>query len=512
MAKRFKTDRMQPAGFQHADHRRPISRRDFLAQGLIGGLGIVTAPSLLGLFAGARDARAAAADCGAGLALGSKGIPFMCFDLAGGANIAGSNVLVGKQGGHLDLLDTAGYTKLGISSLPDASGANVDYSLGLPFHSQSSLLAGIKAVASPEALNNVDGCVICARSNDDTQNNPHNPMYGIAKAGANGSILNLVGSSNSLSGGNSVAPTNHIEAKLRPTKIATERDTRGLIDVGKLSTQLGPTGSVEAMKAIEQLSALKTGKIDEADAVKTLINSAYTGAREKIECNSDPNVLDPTADVKIQGIINKALNRATVDATVVTADSDFLKTSSVMKLVINGYAGAGTVQFGGYDYHTGNRTVGDAKDLKAGQAIGAALEYAHQQNKALMIYVFSDGAVSSDGKVDAVNSKLVWTSDNGTCAAVFMLVYNPSGGRPTLSKPDTRQMGYYRANGSVETTAAPFANSVSTLAETVVLNYLALNGKAGDFDKVLPNNGLGTATDWDKYIAFAPMSLTDAQR
>ena len=35
---------------------------------------------------------------------GAGKIPFICFDLAGGANMAGSNVLVGGQGGQLDFL------------------------------------------------------------------------------------------------------------------------------------------------------------------------------------------------------------------------------------------------------------------------------------------------------------------------------------------------------------------------------------------------------------------------
>ena len=41
------------------DHGRPVSRRDFLSQGLTAGLGLVTAPSLFGLFANPRMAAAA---------------------------------------------------------------------------------------------------------------------------------------------------------------------------------------------------------------------------------------------------------------------------------------------------------------------------------------------------------------------------------------------------------------------------------------------------------------------
>ena len=106
---------------RHSAHHRPVTRREFLAQGFVRGLGILAAPTLFSLFANPRAARAALAPdiealkTGCGIeTLGAGKIPFICFDLAGGANIAGSNVLVGKQGGQLDFLSTAGYSKLGL--------------------------------------------------------------------------------------------------------------------------------------------------------------------------------------------------------------------------------------------------------------------------------------------------------------------------------------------------------------------------------------------------------------
>ena len=114
-----------PMPYRHENHARPVTRRDFLAQGLIGGMGLAAGPSLLGLFGNSPDAYAAAAECGIEVSLKDSGkVPFICFDLAGGANIAGSNVLVGQQGGQLDPLDAAGYNKLGIanSMLPSLPG------------------------------------------------------------------------------------------------------------------------------------------------------------------------------------------------------------------------------------------------------------------------------------------------------------------------------------------------------------------------------------------------------
>ena len=482
--------------FRHENHARPVTRRDFLAQGLISGVGLAVGPSLLGLFGSSPEAYAAAAECGIAVSpQGSGKVPFICFDLAGGANIAGSNVLVGKQGGQLDPLDAAGYNKLGIASsmLPSLPG-QVNTELGLAFHASSSLLAGIKSKATAATLANVEGCVVCVRSNDDTQNNPHNPMYGIAKAGAKGQLVALLGTQNSVSGGNSVAPANQIDATLQPTKVSSVNDTKGLVDTGKLAAQLGGSGAVRVMQAVERLSGAKSGKLPEADVVKKLLNCAYSGTTEKVQQFGNPDVLNPALDANINTLFPN-----------VTADGDFLKTAAIMKLVLEGYAGAGTVQLGGFDYHTGNRTVGDARDLKAGQAIGAVLEYARIKNKPVMIYVFTDGAVSSNGNADAdAGGKLVWTSDNGTCGAVFMLVYNPVS-RPKLKTADARQLGYYRPNGSVETGATPLSNNVTQLAEAVVLNYLALHNEVGRFSQVIPAQGLGPASSWDSFVMFQPI-------
>src|SRR5262245_35866057 len=104
-----------------AAHKRPVTRRDFLAQGLRAGVGTIIAPTVFGLFANPRAAMAALspdlealkASCGIGV-IGAGKIPFICIDLAGGANMAGSNVLIGGPGGQQDFLTTAGYGRLGL--------------------------------------------------------------------------------------------------------------------------------------------------------------------------------------------------------------------------------------------------------------------------------------------------------------------------------------------------------------------------------------------------------------
>ena len=189
---------------RHPDHPLPRTRRDFLRSGLIAGAGYVTAPTFFSLFANPRKAYATLApdiqqlaqDCGVSTQ-GAGKIPFICFDLAGGANLNGSEALIGGAGGQLDFLTSAGYANLGLPGdmVPNAPNSAspthnfINTQLGLAWHSDGAILRGILTRASAGTLAGVNGAVIPALSENDTINNPHNPMYGIYMAGANGSLL-----------------------------------------------------------------------------------------------------------------------------------------------------------------------------------------------------------------------------------------------------------------------------------------------------------------------------------
>jgi hypothetical protein len=507
------------------DHARPVSRRDLIAQGFRMGTGAVTGASLFSLFG---SPRAAYADLSTDIAairdacgvspFGAGKIPFICFDLAGGANIAGSNVLVGQAGGQEDFISTAGYSKQGLpgdmipSAInPDTGMDYVNRDLGLAFHGTSAMLQGILEKA-PNAQANVNGAVIPARSENDTGNNPHNPMYGINRAGSEGSLVTLVGSRNSESGGNSLAPTAMINNEVRPTKVDRSSDVTGLVDVGDLVGMLEKDETVAVMESMYRISSSKldrlstTGNAAQDAAYKELIRCAYAKSAHLADTFGVPADLNPRLDLDILSIFSEA---------ELNGDREFEKTASIMKLVVNGFAGAGTITMGGYDYHTGDRATGEIRDLRAGRCIGACLEYAHRLGLPLMIYVCSDGSVFSNGMTDeSVNGggKGVWTGDNQQTAASFFLVYNPNG-RPTLlgGTPEEQarhqQIGYMRASGDVETASSPAANNVNLLVETVVLNYMALHGEQSRFADAgfFPLNGLGSASNWDNYIAFEPI-------
>jgi len=518
----------------HADHPRPVTRRQFVAQGFMTGAAYTTGAGILSMFSNPREAAAALSGDLSPLLLnpcqiatnGAGKIPFICFDLAGGANIAGSNVLVGQEGGQLDFLSSAGYRKMGlpgdmVPGLVDPT-LNLPYEnfdLGLGFHLDSPFRRGIMNSLTPGNEQFINGAVIPARSDNDTGNNPHNPMNGIARAGAgglgaDGSILTLTGTENTASGGNSTLPQALMDASLTPTKVDRPGDVVNLVDTGDLVGILSKEDATAVMESIYRISDRKMDQVNSQitqDAViKELVRCGYLKAADiadrfggvPIDPGLDPEIVGPT------GIFTAAeFNENSRDG------QEFRKTAAIMKLVVNGYAGAGTIEMGGYDYHGGARAEGEVKDERAGRCMGACLEYAARQGVPLMMYVFSDGSLSSNGTIDnstAGRGKGEWSSDNSSTAGAFFLVYNP-GRRPTIigATPEQQamhqQLGYMDAGGSVQRAATPAANNVNSLVNTVLLNYMALHNEQGQFANVFPNHGLGNSTLQDAMTAFTPI-------
>jgi len=504
----------------HADHKLR-SRRDFIRQGLMTGPALISTGGILSLFSNPREAAAALSadipELAATFTRCSFGgeatkVPFIAFDLGGGAGIS-SNVLVGQQNGQLDLMDTAGYVKMGIPGnmipvqtqeanvafpTPLPTGTNGDFtdnSLGLYFHSDSGMLRGIDMRApSLRGSGLVDGTVIAARSDNDTGNNPHNPMYGIAKAGGQGSVTTLIGSVSSDSGARSMSPATLIDLEIRPTKVDRPSDVTGMVDVGDLTTILTAEDVTAVMEAMARIShkkmrrsAIQTNLSARDELIKELVSCGYLKAADladrfagvPVDPGGDRHIVDQPSEAP--GIFTQdeffGLNGQSTGAA-----REFQKTASVMKMVLNGYAAAGSITMGGYDYHTGERGTGERRDELAGQCIGAVLDYARRLSSPVMIYIYSDGSVSSNGRLDetaAGRGKPEWTGDNSSTACSVILVYNPSG-VPLFSNGLTpekhRQLGWFTAGGSVVTTSSSAANNVNALAHTAILNYMALNG------------------------------------
>jgi hypothetical protein len=527
--------------FRHENHPRPITRRQLMGAGFLAGPAVVLAPAWLGalLKSGRADAAgisgldpntlALRAECAipttaVSAGAGSAGpVPFITIDLAGGANLMGSEALAGMAGSPTNFISTAGYNKLGVpGTMVPTSSTFIDMSLGLPFHSDSAILRGIKAkVTSPTALAKVNGVVIPAISQNDTNSNPLNAMYLIAKALGGfgtatqyGQLVTLVGTNATPSGGNSVAPAAFIDTTITPSRVATSADNVALVGSSAgiasqdtieileaqeritggtvMNTPQGAVGSATLVTAVtppDGTSPADTAGATAADAaLKKQVRCGFVKTANTAATSKGPDSVNPDKDPVIVG------GTSSIFSATDYANGDFKKTAAVMKLVMNGFAGAGTIVLGGYDYHSGNRSDGETRNEHAGNVIGAIIAYAEAVQTPVMINIISDGSLTSTGTPDtsmAGRGKLGWQGDSQQVAASIILVYSPKG-RPAAA---FNQIGSLNSDGTVNATSSPGANAPNLVPQLVALNWMALNGIDANFKTVFgAMQGLGANT------------------
>lgn len=389
---------------------------------------------------------------------------FIALDLAGGAGIPGNNVMVYKAGGE-DLLRDYSYL------LPDRSPPKVNEELGLAFHQDSGMLAGIKKYLGggfKTIADKVNGCVICTKSSDDTKDNPLATAPGVFLAGAQGAIVPLIGNKEGGfgdSGGNSrtafvsgVAPT--LVKDFETAKALLKKD-----DIWTAKNSLENT-----LKAIENLSSSQLERFSQLslpEQAKAMLNESYKKAGELL--NYDPRCISYQQDNQLPnfgGWPSKEIPAQTLE-----------EVKQVAYMILKGFAGAGTITIDGYDYHDGSASKGYNKDLEAGNAIGAILKMADALQRKLMLHVYTDGGVSpsasKETEVVGNANRLKWTGDSEVHSADFVLVYDPAG----QVKLQHNQLGGFKdENSSIDLTPSQherIAGSPENEAHVVVANWLS---------------------------------------
>ena len=474
----------------HEGHN-PKSRRDFLAQGFLGLSTYTLAPSVLSVLSSPAHA---AEECVAPALTGMT--PVIIVDLSGGGNIAGSNVMVGGKGGQLDFLPN--YQSLGLPpNFHPSMAGQINSEMGLVFHSDSGMLRGIQAVTQASTRANIEGMVFCTSTDDDTGNNETNPIYWMNKAGARGALNQLAGTAQTKSGGKTSSPRESIDPSLLPMRVASPQDATNLASVGGLSTLFasGSPGKVE--KILDSISRISDKKISAMsrrslpDQIKNIVSCGFSQTSNLLRTYT-PALLDPTLDANVVAVFPNIAN-----------NGNQRKTASIAKLVLDGFVGVGTIEMGGFDYHTGDRSTGEARDLEVGDVVGRLMELAARKQKDLVVIVLTDGGVAANSTVDnsvAGRGKFAWSGDSGQRGATFMMVYKKDG-KPQIRNADQRQVGYFRpSSASVENTALLTSNSVVNLSKALVANYLALHGKEGNLAQVVGTDPF--ASNLDKYLVF----------
>jgi hypothetical protein len=384
------------------------------------------------------------------------------------------------------------YASLGLNANEHPSMAGrINQDMGIAFHAQSGILAGIKSVASMQTQLQMDGTLFATISNDDTANNQHNPMYWLNKAGAKGRLNQLAGTSDSNSGGNSMAPTESVNPTVAPVRVQSRNDALNLVSLGNaLGTGTYNANQLDAiLKSSAAVSVNKLNNIPRRslpDAIKQIVSCGFTGTPEQVK-NFAPSVVDPTLDTQLTTVFNRITDTGIRDRAL-----------PITKLVLDGLVGTGTIVMGGYDYHDSTRVTGDLKDRELGQLIGAIVESAAVKGKDVVVYILTDGGVGTNGSPDPANGRPIWTGDNGERSSTLMLVYKKDG-RPAM-RSNRRQVGYFQANGAVNPTAMLTSNSVTNTAKAMVANYLALHGLEGQLEKVVSDDPF--RLQLDSYLMF----------
>lgn len=499
----------------HKDHKLPSTRREFLASGLMG-LSTLAFTSGTASLLSSDNVWGAMACSPTNLLCGN--VPFLCIDGAGGMNIAGGNAIVGfaknqeqEEFGYNTLSD---FRRLGIPDThhPSKSGM-INSSFGLKFHTTSGILEGMEEVLAPrmgetkDLREHVDGLLLCAITNDDTQGNPLNTSYMAQKAGAVGELVQLIGTQNSVSGGNSIAPSDQVNLTLKPSQLNKFTDSEALLSIG--SNLMGPNllaasaagGGSRIQRFMRILSRSGGSQFNEirrdpavaAEADKYMSRQTRT---LNVFDRFSPSILNPLQNTNDGAVLAKVYNMP-----IDQIKNNDQMAANIFNLLGNRTAGAATIVVGGCDYHDRAAVRGHAKDVEIGKHIGHAIRVANEKNIPIFIHLFTDGGVTGDaaGEIDPnLPSRTVWNSDDGVRSASLMIVFNPNKKRIVVGNNEhsnfllagkTRQIGYYKIAGGNVVDAHSLSNNVNKLWIGVILNYMATLVNSTDDEKIVSEVG-----------------------
>jgi hypothetical protein len=452
------------------NHGRPVTRRDFLATGIIPFSAVAFGPSLLTLLnpssAFALDAASCAGSSGTGF------IPLITLNLSGGPSLASQIVAKNLNGENLK-----SYTKVG-----QGSGPMISYNVEKEFGSTewagtaiggntqglvSKFLTGMRSprgeMTRNPALDKTAFIWTAVALADDTAANPIDITGMALKMGLQGSKLPNLGRSDTATGINQKSAVLPPPA---PFVVGSVNDLTNALGYASALTSLKPEQKTSLARVIASLTGSQVARLGQT--------SGNTAVSQLVECAGIRNI-DLIASGG--GDINPYAVGGTVTAEItriwgVQANDRTSQNAIFGAMVYNGLVGnAATINLnlGGYDYHDGTRTTGDARDLAAGQVIGKILETANSLKKPVFVYVCADGATSSG---EGLTADTAWMSDRGIAGLNYSFAFHPD------KRPETSgsQIGGFN-DGQAADGKFPTGSNPELAAQAVFANYAAWNGK-----------------------------------
>lgn len=470
-------------------HKKPTTRREFMAKGLLGSAAYIFAPSALQVLCAAQ-AHADDASC----TVPASGLPgYITINLSGG-----SGMVTSYFGLDANRQPLTSYTKSGLGSF--ASNQLVTDFQGVPFPSTSPFYNGIVSMSSASTRKNTAFIATMVPSRDDRNDNLLDASGLVAAAGLSGSLLPKLGTlPGSISGIGQASAILAPPAPLTVTNITDLTGALGISSTSNLKTLLTADQRTSMFKLINSLST------SQGRALASVNSSTGTTLAQLIMCatgknadlavpGSDPGI-DPTVTTNADNTAMNALwsfsNTTTLFGRTQKERQIF---GSVAYNAINGKAGAAGIELSGYDYHDGTRTTGTTKDTQAGQLIGVILETAAKLQRQVVIHVVADGSTgTAAGGLDAG-----FVADRGDGGMTYMFCYSPVLTAASMMKTDSVkwQLGDYTSGQGSDSTNAlvgsPEKASIATFA-----NYLQFAGKYSTLmDQVLPRQYTSDQADY----------------
>lgn len=453
-------------------HRKPITRRELLGHGIIPFAGTLFAPQFLQLILSS-NASAQSAACAS--AAGASMIPFVSLNLAGGAAMSSNFVPMNAAGSPIASYDKMG---LGNNQVPIVrefgggtfAGADANGNL------ISKMLQGLRETADADTMSKTAFVGVCVRSRDDSSENDANIAGLVSKLGLEGSKLPNVGSRPTPTGASQKAVLINPPS---PLVVSNFRDISNSLGYSAaLGTQLNADQKNKLARLVSNLSAnqaRKLASVKTGSQIQTLVECA--GIKNSAVIAEGSTTVNPTQNAPFSGVwnINQGSNQG---------GQDFIFGSMIYNSLL-GNAGSATLEMGGYDYHNNTRTTGDQRDLDAGRVMGRILQSAKVLNKPVFLYVTSDGGVNSP---TSEARDAVWTSDRGSAGAAYIFMFNPAG-RPAVS---SNQIGHF-TDGQVADDKFVTGNNTGLAGQAVFANYLKLNNKLDQFNKIIARGALDAA-------------------
>jgi hypothetical protein len=473
------------------DHKRPVTRRDFLRIGALNTMTYVAAPSLLATLG--KMGVAEAAEC---VANTNPNISSMItVNMSGGWSLAGNWVPYTRNNQPL-----TNYRSLGVVSQALPSGIVTAFANGARFYDTSNtvgFLAGLKDIpGAADALARGVFVAVPTFSMDDSNVNRMDAAGLAYRAGLSGTVLPLLGTSRTR-----VGVSNYAALGLNPPPPLQVDNVNSILSaVSFTGTSLGQ------FNAAQQQSIMRLIKnMSDKQALSVANLSGGAQFRDLIECATGRNLTNNSSNIGAQLDYrnNVAINNIWAGET-----DDREKKGSVAFNVLSGYSGAGGIEMGGYDYHDNlnennneyqTRTFAviragqDLKNRRAGQTVGRILASAQALNKKVFIVLTSDGSVSANdsnklfdklpNEITIPNDARAWNGDSGERSCLAFIAYDPAR---TLNA-NGQQIGGFAAGGTTDRTFLTGAD-VENASLAIFANWAKFSGDTNLYARGVADN------------------------